>query len=130
MLNLIQALKQKDENRIISKDEVKDINKAERNKISKKNIIYLAHYIYMIFQSNIIRLNKYISLRKNHIGNFRIGLSFSKEKVLILIVYLVRFKNGQPPPLVYKELLEEDKVERDTTFIDDLISEISKHEDL
>ena len=37
MIHFIQALQQEDENRIVTEDEVKEMTKAERNKVIKNS---------------------------------------------------------------------------------------------
>ena len=62
MLHLIQALRQKDENRVITEDEVKDMTTAERKKIIKKYPIDVVNYLDALFRHIITGLKKDMSL--------------------------------------------------------------------
>ena len=63
----------KDNIEIITDDEVKDMTKAERNKIIKKYLIYIIHHLDALYQYIIIRLKKARSLGKYHIRDFLSG---------------------------------------------------------
>ena len=135
MLHLIQALRQKDENRIITEDEVKDMTKAERKKIIKKYPIDVVNHLDALFRHIITGIQKDMSLGQYHVKDYVYWVEFQQRgSAHIHCIFWLGLKNGKPPPQVYMESLEEgDQVERDCWFIDyfnSIICASSTHEDL
>ena len=85
MLDLIKALREKDEIRMNNYDEVKDMSKSVR--IISKYPIDIVNHLDALFRHHISEIKRNMSLGEYHADNFFIRLSCSKEKVLISIVY-------------------------------------------
>ena len=60
MMHLIQALRQKDENRFITEDELKDMTKAKWEKIIKKYPIDVVNHLDALLRHIILGLKKNI----------------------------------------------------------------------
>ena len=79
MLHLIKALKEKDENRVISDDDVKAMNKAQRSKIIKKYPIDVVHHLDALFRHHITAMKKNMSLGDYHIEDYFYHVEFQQR---------------------------------------------------
>lgn len=70
MINLMQALQQKDENKIVTEDEVKEMAKAEKRKIIKRYPIDIVNHMDALFRHIILGLMKNMLLGKYHIEDY------------------------------------------------------------
>ena len=80
MKYLIQALRKKDENIIITKDRVKDMTKAERKNIIKKYPIDIVNYLEALFGSIISGLKKNMSLGQCHNKDYFYRVDFPQRR--------------------------------------------------
>ena len=101
MLYLIQALRQKDENRIITEDEVKDMTKAERKKIIKKYPIDVVNHLDALFRHIIIGLQKDMSIGQYHVKDYFYWVEFQQRgSAHIHCLFWVQKNSGETPPEV------------------------------
>ena len=135
MLHLIQALRQKDENRIITEQEVTQMSKAERNKIIKKYPIDVVNHLDALFRHIILGLKKKMSLGQYHIEDYFYRVEFQQRgSAHIHCLFWLGLNNGKPPPqLDMESLQQETQDDKDRRFIDyfnSIICASSTYEDL
>ena len=93
---LIQVLQQRDENRFVTKDEVKEMTKAERSKIMKKYPIDVVNHLDALFIYIILGWKKNISLGKHHIEDYLYRVKFQKRgNARIHCLFWLGLKDGQ-----------------------------------
>ena len=130
MLHLIQALRQKDENRIITEQEVTQMSKAERNKIIKKYPIDVVNHLDALFRHIISGLKKNMSLGQYHIEDYFYRVEFQQRgSAHIHCLFWLALNNGRPPPQLQQEA-DEDKDRRFIDYFDSIICASSTHKDL
>ena len=91
----MQALWQKDENRIITEQEVTQMSKAERNKIIKKYPIDVVNHLDALFRHIISGLKKNMSLGLYHIEDFYRVEFQQRESVHIHYLFWLGLTNGR-----------------------------------
>ena len=79
MIHLIKALKQKDENRIISYTDVIMMSKSQRTKLIKKYPIDVVQHLDCVFRHHINTMKKQMSLGEYHIEDYFYCVEFQQR---------------------------------------------------
>lgn len=136
MLDLIKALRKKDDNRKINYDKVKDMSKSERIKTIKKYPIDVVHHLDALFWHCISEMKRNMSLGKYHIDHFFNRVEFQQRGSAHIncLLWLVTEQGWVPPNIYLKEsedeAVRESRHKRFVDYFNSLICASSTHEEL
>ena len=117
MIHLIKALKQKDENRIISYTDVIMMSKSQRTKLIRKYPIDVVQHLDCVFRHHINTMKKEMSLGEYHIEDYFYRVEFQQRgSAHIHCLFWVQKNSGETPPEVMmgKELRDKLRSESET----------------
>merc|ERR1711889_3106 len=134
MLPLIKSLQEKDQNKVISDEEINSMTKEEKKKLIKKYPIDVVNYLDALFRYYINSMKKNNSFGQYHIEDYFYRVEFQQRgSAHIHCVFWLQTKEGWIPPKVFLEEsphedVRENQNSKFVEYFDSIVSASLSHE--
>merc|ERR1712002_1354077 len=134
MLPLIKSLQEKDNNKIISNEEVNSMTKQQKKKLIQKYPIDVVNFLDALFRHHINSMKKSNSFGKFHIEDYFYRVEFQQRgSAHIHCLFWLQTDEGRLPPKVFleespDEELEEYRKSEFVEYFESIVSASASHE--